>query len=231
MAEQSWSQAVKLRGRSFARNLETYKMLTRLKAPKHEGSVLGYKVAVMHIGAPCCGMNAAVRSFVRNIIFHGNNKVVAIHDGIDGFINGDIRDLEWSDVTGWVGEGGAFIGTKRTLPAEGDNMEKIVANIKKHKIHGLLIVGGFEAYHAVLQMAEAREKYPELKIPICVIPATISNNVPGTEFALGVDTAVNEITEICDKIRQSAQGRQTAIECLRLFSVDFAQLVSSAISV
>lgn len=54
-------------------------------------------------------------------------------------------------------------------------------------------------------MYEAREKYPELCIPMVMIPSTISNNVPGTEFSLGADTALNEITEICDRIRQSAQ--------------------------
>lgn len=57
-------------------------------------------------------------------------------------------------------------------------MEKVTARLKEFGIQGLLIVGGFEAYHAAIQMAEARDKYPELRIPICVIPATISNNVP-----------------------------------------------------
>lgn len=54
-------------------------------------------------------------------------------------------------------------------------------------------------------MYEARKKYPEFCIPMVMIPSTISNNVPGTEFSLGADTALNEITEICDRIRQSAQ--------------------------
>ena len=99
---------------------------------------------------------------------------------------------------------GAFLGTRRTLPDK--NIPKIVQKIKEHRIQALLVIGGFEAYHAVLQLAEARQEYNELKIPMCVIPATISNNVPGTDFSLGADTALNEITEICDRIRQSAQG-------------------------
>lgn len=60
-------------------------------------------------------------------------------------------------------------------------------------------------------MAEGRSKYPELCIPMCVVPATISNNVPGTDFSLGADTALNEITEICDRIRQSAQGTKRRV--------------------
>ena len=66
---------------------------------------------------------------------------------------------------------------------------------------GLVVIGGFEAYQSVLMLYEAREKFPEFRIPMVVLPATISNNVPGTDFSLGADTAVNEITEICDRIR------------------------------
>lgn len=55
-------------------------------------------------------------------------------------------------------------------------------------------------------MADARGQFASFRIPLAVIPATISNNVPGTDFSLGADTALNEITEICDRIRQSAQG-------------------------
>lgn len=58
---------------------------------------------------------------------------------------------------------------------------------------------------------EGRAKYPAFQIPIIVIPCTISNNVPGTEFSLGCDTALNEITEICDRIRQSAQGTKRRV--------------------
>ena len=74
-----------------------------------------------------------------------------------------------------------------------------------HKIHGLLLIGGFEAFQGALELYERRSEFPEFNIPIIVLPSTISNNVPGTDFSLGADTALNEITEICDRIRQSAQ--------------------------
>ena len=60
-------------------------------------------------------------------------------------------------------------------------------------------------------MSEARDAYPAFCIPMVVLPATISNNVPGTDFSLGADTAVNEITEICDRIRQSAAGTKRRV--------------------
>merc|ERR1719259_1290741 len=216
MADKDFEEAVKMRGRSIARNLETYKMLTRNKPPEHvpgqepTGKVQrgGYNLAVLHVGAPACGMNAAVRSFVRNCIFRGDN-VYGVHDGFQGLVEGNIRQMTWSEVSGWVGQGGAFLGTKRTLPEK--HLAQVAARFKEYRLHSLLIVGGFEAYHSLLQLHEARDKYPEFCIPMVVIPATISNNVPGSDFSLGCDTSLNEIVEICDRIRQSAQGTKRRV--------------------
>ncbi|XP_050525020.1 ATP-dependent 6-phosphofructokinase isoform X3 [Daktulosphaira vitifoliae] len=217
MADKQWELAVQLRGRSFARNLETYKMLTRLKPPRSAFDEMGrglslnregYTLAVMHIGAPACGMNSAVRSFVRNCIYRGDT-VYGIHDGVEGLVAGNIQVMQWSDVTGWVGQGGAMLGTKRTLPEK--RMSEIAARLKEFNIQALLIIGGFEAYQAGVQLVQNRKKFPEFCIPLVIIPSTISNNVPGTEFSLGCDTALNEITEICDRIRQSAQGTKRRV--------------------
>lgn len=215
MAAKDWNLAVKLRGRSFDRNLSTYKLLTRIRPPRmtsveSEHNRSSYRLAIMHIGAPCCGMNAAVRSFTRNVISRGE-VVLGIHEGLDGLIEGQVTPMGWSEVAGWVNQGGANLGTRRTLPDDGNNMELSVEKIREFKIQGLLIVGGFEAFQAGLQFAGARDKYPELRIPICVIPATISNNVPGSDFSIGADTALNEISEICDRIRQSAQGTKRRV--------------------
>ncbi|CAL8138130.1 unnamed protein product [Orchesella dallaii] len=214
MAEKQWELAVQLRGRSFTRNLETFKMLTRLKPPKSafdaDGhGVGGYTLAVVHIGAPACGMNAAVRSFVRNCIYRGDT-VMGVHDGIQGLIEGQIEEIKWSDVTGWISQGGAFLGTNRTVPTP-ETLPLIAEQIRKTNIQALLIIGGYEAFQTCLILAENREKFKALCIPLMCIPATISNNVPGTDFSLGCDTALNEITEICDRIRQSAQGTKRRV--------------------
>uniref|UniRef100_A0A671MHM8 6-phosphofructokinase n=1 Tax=Sinocyclocheilus anshuiensis TaxID=1608454 RepID=A0A671MHM8_9TELE len=94
----------------------------------------------------------------------------------------------------------------------------IVANICKYNIQSLLVIGGFEV-RRVLQLVEARGRYDELCIAMCVVPATISNNVPGTDFSLGADTAVNAAMELslclfaqsCDKIKQSASGTKRRV--------------------
>ncbi|XP_061936291.1 ATP-dependent 6-phosphofructokinase isoform X1 [Apis cerana] len=228
MADKNWNLAVQLRGKGFARNLETYKMLTRLKAPIEctnpnkesnsptltkqftlYGQSCHYTLGVIHIGSPSCGMNAAVRSFVRNCIYRGD-KVYGICDGILGLITGKFKLLDWPFVTGWVSQGGALLGTKRAPPKE-DQLPQIAQRLKEYEIQALLIIGGFEGYQTGLTFINARDKFEEFRIPIAMIPATISNNVPGTEFSLGCDTALNEITEICDRIRQSAQGTKRRV--------------------
>ncbi|XP_043492798.1 ATP-dependent 6-phosphofructokinase isoform X2 [Polistes fuscatus] len=227
MADKNWDLAVQLRGKGFARNLETYKMLTRLKAPSDydinakelNGPTLTkqltlcgqdhHTVAVMHIGSPSCGMNAAVRSFVRNCIYRGD-KVYGVCDGVLGLMSGKFKLMDWPSVTGWVAQGGAYLGTKRAPPKD-DQLPQIAQKLKEFGIQALLIIGGFEGYQTGLMFYNARDKFEEFRIPIAMIPATISNNVPGTEFSLGCDTALNEITEICDRIRQSAQGTKRRV--------------------
>eukprot|EP00093_Oithona_nana_P011499 11499.XXX_630020_632552_1 [CDS] Oithona nana genome sequencing. len=209
MANKDWKLAVELRGKGFMRNLETYRMLSKNK-PKNLQESGGRNLAVMNVGAPSCGANAAIRSFVRTCISGGHNAF-GIHTGVEGLVKGgeEIQLMKWGDVNGWVSQGGALLGTKRTLP-EG-KYEEIAQQLKKFNIEGLMIIGGFEAFQASLQLAEQRKNYPQFCIPIAVLPATISNNVPGTEFSLGADTALNEISEICDRIRQSAQGTKRRV--------------------
>lgn len=202
-----WELASKLRGPAFLRNLNTYKMLTMVR-PAITLSNPRNTYGVVHVGAPACGMNAAVCAFVRTCIYRGDS-VYGIHDGIEGLCTGHFQRMQWSDVSGWVGMGGAILGTKRALPI--GKFDKIAARLKEYNIQGLLMIGGFEAFQAGLQLYEQRQQYPEFRIPLLVIPSTISNNVPGTDFSLGSDTALNEITEICDRIRQSAQGTKRRV--------------------
>ena len=96
---------------------------------------------------------------------------------------------------GWASQGGSRIGTTRTLPSE-VGISKVATKFAEHNINGLLIVGGFEAYRAILELAEARALHSSLCVPMVCIPATISNNVPGTDFSLGADTALNEIVDV-----------------------------------
>uniref|UniRef100_A0A8C9RVB2 6-phosphofructokinase n=1 Tax=Scleropages formosus TaxID=113540 RepID=A0A8C9RVB2_SCLFO len=203
MNEKRFEEAIQLRGKSFENNWNTYKLLAYQKPAQSKSD---FSMAVLNVGAPAAGMNAAVRSAVRVALAQGH-KVYAVSDGFEGLAAGAV--LTWHDVAGWTGQGGSLLGTKRTLPST--CMQSIVENISKYSIQSLLVVGGFEAYEGVLQLAEARSHYDELCMVMCVIPATISNNVPGTDFSLGADTAVNAAMESCDKIKQSASGTKRRV--------------------
>ncbi|XP_029978782.1 ATP-dependent 6-phosphofructokinase, platelet type isoform X8 [Sphaeramia orbicularis] len=207
MDEKRFEEAVKLRGRSFENNLKTYKLLAHRK-PESELPISNFNVAVLNVGAPAAGMNAAVRSAVRVGISEGH-KMFAVNDGFEGFCKGQIKEIKWADVGGWTGQGGSLLGTKRTLPAK--HVDKIADQMRKHNINALLVIGGFEALESLLQLYDARATYEEFCIPMGMLPATISNNVPGTDLSIGADTALNAIVETCDRIKQSASGTKRRV--------------------
>ncbi|XP_074478761.1 ATP-dependent 6-phosphofructokinase, platelet type isoform X5 [Sebastes fasciatus] len=202
-----FEEAVKLRGRSFENNLRTYKLLAHRK-PESELPISNFNVAVLNVGAPAAGMNAAVRSAVRVGISEGH-KMFAVSDGFEGFAHGQIKEIKWADVGGWTGQGGSLLGTKRTLPAK--HVEKIAEQMRTNNINALLIVGGFEAFLSLLELLTARGKYDEFCVPMVMVPATVSNNVPGSDLSIGADTALNAITTTCDRIKQSASGTKRRV--------------------
>ncbi|XP_037746931.1 ATP-dependent 6-phosphofructokinase, platelet type isoform X2 [Chelonia mydas] len=213
MDERKFCEAVKLRGRSFENNLNTYKLLSHRRPdaelPKDDLSCsTNFNVAVLNVGAPAAGMNAAVRSAVRVGITEGHN-MFAVIDGFEGFARGQIKEISWGDVGGWTGQGGSLLGTKRTLPAK--YLEKIADQMRTNNINALMVIGGFEAYLGLLELSAAREKYDEFCVPMVMVPATVSNNVPGSDFSIGADTALNTITDTCDRIKQSASGTKRRV--------------------
>ncbi|XP_072186325.1 ATP-dependent 6-phosphofructokinase, platelet type isoform X1 [Excalfactoria chinensis] len=207
MDEGRFVEAVRLRGRSFENNLNTYKLLSQ-KKPDAELPKSNFNVAVLNVGAPAAGMNAAVRSAVRVGITEGH-KMFAVIDGFEGFARGKIKEISWGDVGGWTGQGGSILGTKRTLPAK--YLEKIADQMRTNNINALMVIGGFEAYLGLLELSAAREKYDEFCVPMVMVPATVSNNVPGSDFSIGADTALNTITDTCDRIKQSASGTKRRV--------------------
>ncbi|XP_015332452.1 ATP-dependent 6-phosphofructokinase, liver type-like [Marmota marmota marmota] len=105
-----------------------------------------FSLAILNVGAPAAGMNAAVRSAVRTGISHGHT-VYVVHDGFEGLAKGQVQEVGWHDVAGWLGRGGSMLGTKRTLPKA--HLEAIVENLRTYNIHALLVIGGFEVRAAL----------------------------------------------------------------------------------
>ncbi|XP_061653572.1 ATP-dependent 6-phosphofructokinase, platelet type isoform X5 [Phyllopteryx taeniolatus] len=203
MDEKKFEEAVRLRGRSFENNLTTYRLLCNRKADS-ELPHSSFNVAVLNVGAPAAGMNAAVRSAVRVGITEGH-KMFAVSDGFEGFYKGQIKEIKWGDVGGWTGQGGSLLGTKRTLP--GKHLDKIAEQMRIYNINALLVIGGFEAYMGLLELSAARDKYAELCVPMVMVPATVSNNIPGSDLSIGSDTALNAITDALESVLQLFEAR------------------------
>ncbi|KAM4605796.1 ATP-dependent 6-phosphofructokinase, platelet type-like isoform 1-T1 [Polymixia lowei] len=203
MDEKKFEEAVRLRGRSFENNLITYKLLSFRKADS-ELPNSSFNVAVLNVGAPAAGMNAAVRSAVRVGITEGH-KMFAVNDGFEGFYKGQIKEFKWGDVGGWTGQGGSLLGTKRTLPAK--HLDKMAEQMRNYNINALLVIGGFEAYLGLLELSAARDKYSEFCVPMVMVPATVSNNIPGSDLSIGADTALNAITDALECVLQLYEAR------------------------
>lgn len=173
------------------------------------------RVGFIHVGAPAGGMNQATRAAVAYCLTRGHTPL-AIHNGFPGLCRhhvdrpvGSVREIEWLESDNWVNQGGSEIGTNRSLPSE--DFETTAKCFEEHKFDALFLVGGFEAFTALSQLRQAREKYPAFKIPMVVLPTTVSNNVPGTEYSLGSDTCLNSLIDFCDIIRQSASSTRRRV--------------------
>jgi 6-phosphofructokinase 1 len=147
-------------------------------------------------------MNTAVRAAVRMAIDQGHS-VLAVHNGFEGLIKGEFQEFGWMDVHGWGAIGGSYLGVSRKVPS-GREWYAIARTLEAQGIEGLLVIGGWSAYESAYKMYTQRETFPAFNIPIICLPASIDNNLPGSELSIGADTALNSIVEVMDKIKQSA---------------------------
>jgi 6-phosphofructokinase 1 len=200
--EKDFDHAMELRGSSFKEAFTTLKtMLRALPHPPQPGQKR-VRLAVMHSGAPAPGLNTAVRAAVRIGLDRGHT-MLGIRNGFPGMIAGDIFEMEWMSVNGWAPMGGSELGTSRHVP-HGSDLYGIARAIETHNIEGLLIIGGWSGYESAYKMLIERQNFPAFNIPIVLMPASINNNLPGSELSIGADTALNNIVEAVDKIKHSA---------------------------
>jgi 6-phosphofructokinase 1 len=147
-------------------------------------------------------MNTAIRAAVRLGIDRGHT-MLAVQNGFEGLIVGDIQEMDWMSTSGWVSRGGAELGTNRKIP-ESSDFYAIARQLEEHKIDGLLMIGGWAGYQAAYRIYKRRAEFPTYNIPILCLPASIDNNLPGSQLSIGADTALNCIISNVDKIKQSA---------------------------
>jgi 6-phosphofructokinase 1 len=204
----NYKKAMSLRGGSFEEAFSTLKTLIRALPHPPEPGQKRLRIAIMNSGAPAAGMNTAVRAATRIGIDRGQ-IMLAVRHGFQGLIAGDIEELGWMSVNGWASRGGSELGTNRKIP-DGSDFYAIARNIEEYDIQALLLIGGWSGYESAYRLFSERGNYPAFNIPIICLPATIDNDLPGSELSIGADTALNNIMEAVDKIKQSAVASQRA---------------------
>lgn len=200
--DKNYTEALRLRGNSFNESFHIVRTLVRALPHPPSPEQRRMRIAVLNAGGPAPGMNTAVRTAVRL----GTDKghiMLGVQNGFPGLIKGEIREMDWMSVSGWASRGGAELGTNRIQP-HGSDFYAIARSLEEHSIDGILMIGGWTGYEAILNMMAQRATFPANNIPIVCVPASINNNLPGAELCIGADTALNNITQAVDKIKQSA---------------------------
>lgn len=166
------------------------------------------KIAVLTSGGDSPGMNACLRAVVRTAIYH-NIKVAGIKHGYDGMIKDEFIEMDSKSVANIIHRGGTILKTARSkefLTLEG--RQKALANLRKHNIEGIVAIGGDGTFRGALEFSEIST------IPVVGCPGTIDNDLIGTDFTIGYDTAINTVVDAVDKIRDTAESHD------RLFFVE-----------
>ncbi|MGR9049087.1 6-phosphofructokinase [Halobacillus faecis] len=159
------------------------------------------KIGVLTSGGDAPGMNAAIRSVVRKAIYHGI-EVYGIKYGYQGLIDGDIEKMELGSVGDIIQRGGTKLYSARCEEFKTEEGQlKGIEQMKKHGIEGLIAIGGDGTFMGAKKITE--KGYP------CIgVPGTIDNDIPGTDFTIGFDTALNTIIDAIDKIRDTATSHE-----------------------
>lgn len=175
------------------------------------------RIAVMTSGGDASGMNAAIRAIVRTGIYHGI-EVIGFRKGYEGIIDNNCLVLNARSVSGIIDRGGTFLETGRSerfMTEEGQ--KKAFSVLRGHRIDGLIVIGGDGSFRGARVI-------DRMGIPTIGVPATIDNDVAGTDYSIGFDTAINTVIDALSKIRDTATSHE------RVFCVEVMGRLSGEIA-
>jgi len=177
------------------------------------------RIAVLTSGGDAPGMNAAIRAVVRAGVYY-KKTVYGVYNGYEGLIQGDFIKLKVRSVNNILHRGGTFLKSARSkefMSVEG--RKKAIESLREKEIDGVVVIGGDGTFTGAIKLAE------ESGIPVIGIPGTIDNDLAGTDYTLGYDTATNTVAHAIDQIRD------TALSHNRLFFIEVMGRNSGAIAV
>lgn len=158
------------------------------------------KIAVLTSGGDAPGMNACLRAVVRTAMYH-KIEVIGFRHGYEGLINDEHVQMNHKSVANIIQRGGTILKTARSERFRTkEGLSKAADNLKKHKVEGLIAIGGDGTFQGAIELSKL------LSIPIIGCPGTIDNDLVGTDFTIGYDTAINTVIDAVDKIRDTAES-------------------------
>ncbi|EDM43129.1 6-phosphofructokinase [unidentified eubacterium SCB49] len=166
------------------------------------------KIAVLTSGGDAPGMNAAIRAVVRSCAYH-ELECVGVYRGYAGLIDGDFKSLNARSVKNIINRGGTFLKSARSKEFRTpEGRLKAFKHLKDNDVDALITIGGDGTFNGAIVFNE------EFDFPIVGLPGTIDNDINGTDFTIGYDTALNTVVEAIDKIRDTANSHN------RLFLIE-----------
>lgn len=159
------------------------------------------RIGVLTSGGDAPGMNAAVRAVVRKAIYH-DMEVFGVYQGYHGLMNGHIKQLDRGSVGDIIHRGGTILRSARCPEFKTpEGQQQGIEQMKQLGIEGLVVIGGDGSYMGAKALTEHG-------FPCVGVPGTIDNDIPGTEFTIGFDTALNTVIDAIDKIRDTASSHE-----------------------
>ncbi|HYG99133.1 MAG TPA: 6-phosphofructokinase [Terriglobales bacterium] len=163
------------------------------------------KVGILTGGGDCPGLNAVIRAVVRKGIFHYGDEFVGFLEGWRGVMENKTMHLDLTAVLGILPRGGTILRTSRTNPAKRpDGIERCMENLKSHNLDALIAIGGDDTQSVALKLHQAG-------YPVVGVPKTIDNDLAGTDFTFGFDTAVSVATDAIDRVHTTAEAHNRVI--------------------
>ncbi|MCL7988523.1 6-phosphofructokinase [Sphingobacterium sp. lm-10] len=157
-------------------------------------------IGVLTSGGDSPGMNAGIRAVIRTGIYHGLN-MYGVRRGYDGLVNKEIEAMDAKSVANIIQRGGTVLKTARSDEFRSyEGRKRAYENLKEFGIDALVVIGGDGTFTGASKFIE------EFDIPIIGMPGTIDNDLAGTDFTIGYDTAINTVVDAVDKIRDTAES-------------------------
>lgn len=157
------------------------------------------KIAILTGGGDCPGLNAVIRAVVKKSLQY-NWEIIGIKNGWKGLITGEMEILTDYSVSGILPKGGTIIGTSRTNPFKNpEDVQRVEENIKRFGIEAIIAIGGDDTLSVALKLNERG-------IPVVGVPKTIDNDLSGTDYTFGFDTAVSIVTDAIDRLHTTAES-------------------------